>query len=313
MAPPHTSESVIEVRNVTKRFGDKIVINGVDLDVPRGGCFGLLGPNGAGKTTMLRMIYGVTEPSAGSISVFGINIAEDARSVRQRLGVTLQENALVEPLSPEENLRIFGRYHRLSGAALETRVDEMMDFLDLRSHAGMPVKALSGGYQRRLAIAMSLMNKPELLILDEPTTGLDPAIRQALWEKIRELQRGGTTVLLTTHYMDEAERLCEQVAVFADGKIETIGAPRDLIEKHLARETLEVDCDASRENEIFPQELAPLRTRSGRRLMLYTENASDLLARAHAGLADNARPTVRPTNLEDVFLSITGTNIEEGA
>lgn len=313
MTEPAPSETIVRLCGVTKQFGDKTAVRDVDLKVRRGGCFGLLGPNGAGKTTTLRMVYGVTQPSAGSVSVFGLDVASELRAVRRRLGVTLQENALVEPLSPEDNLRIFGRYHRLHGAALEKRVDEMMEFLDLRSHAGLPVKALSGGYQRRLAIAMSLMNDPELLILDEPTTGLDPAIRQALWEKIRALQRSGTTVLLTTHYMDEAERLCDEVAVFAAGSIRALGAPRNLIADHLAREALEVDCEAGREASVFPESLAPLRIRSGRRLMLFGEDAGPLLARAHAELGDEARPIVRPTNLEDVFLRLTGTQIEEGA
>lgn len=306
-------EWIVRLRGISKQFGDKTAVSELDLGVRRGGCFGLLGPNGAGKTTTLRMIYGVTTPTAGTISVFGLDVARELRAVRRRLGVTLQENALVEPLSPEDNLRIFGRYHRLHGAALERRVDEMMEFLDLRSHAGLPVKALSGGYQRRLAIAMSLMNDPELLILDEPTTGLDPAIRQALWEKIRALQRAGTTILLTTHYMDEAERLCDEVAVFASGTIRALGAPRDLIDEHLAREALEVDCETALEDEIFPHELAPLRIRSGRRLMLFGADASPMLARAHERLGEEARPIVRPTNLEDVFLRLTGTQIEEGA
>ena len=198
MSEAPQSDWIVDLQGVSKQFGDKTAVSNVDLQVRRGGCFGLLGPNGAGKTTTLRMIYGVTTPSAGAVSVFGLDVATALRAVRRRLGVTLQENALVEPLSPEDNLRIFGRYHRLHGVALEKRVNEMMEFLDLQSHAGLPVKALSGGYQRRLAIAMSLMNDPELLILDEPTTGLDPAIRQALWEKIRALQRSGTTILLTT-------------------------------------------------------------------------------------------------------------------
>ena len=162
--------AVVEVRSVSKRFGDRVAVDAATLDVPAGLCFGLLGPNGAGKTTTLRMIYGVTRPTSGSIRVFGIDIAHDPRRVRARLGVTLQQNVLIEVLSPLENLRVFGRYHLLREPELSRRANELIDFLELRSHATVPVRQLSGGFQRRLAIALSLINAPELLILDEPTT-----------------------------------------------------------------------------------------------------------------------------------------------
>ncbi|HEX6435794.1 MAG TPA: ABC transporter ATP-binding protein, partial [Candidatus Binatia bacterium] len=165
-----------------------MAVDNLDLEVPTGICFGLLGPNGAGKTTTLRMIYGVTQPASGTILVFGMDISRNSRAVRARLGVTLQQNVLIEALSPKENLRVFGRYHLLQEPELSRRVEELIDFLELRSHADVPVKRLSGGFQRRLAIALSLINGPELLILDEPTTGLDPAVRLALWSRIRELR-----------------------------------------------------------------------------------------------------------------------------
>lgn len=301
---------MVTLRGVSKRFGDKVAVDGVDLDVPRGSCFGLLGPNGAGKTTTLRMAYGVTKPTAGEIRVFGVDVSRDPRSVRKRLGVTLQENSLIEPLSPEENLKIFGRYHLLAEPELSRRVEELMDFLELRSHAGVPVRNLSGGFQRRLSIAMSLMNRPELLILDEPTTGLDPAVRQALWARVRELQGQGTTVLLTTHYMDEAERLCDHVAVFAEGKVGSEGSPQELVTKHLAAEALEIECDQETENALLEPWGDVQRMRAGNRLMVYVDDAAPLLERAHT-LAVGARPMVRPTNLEDVFLALTGTRIEE--
>lgn len=302
--------SVVNLRGVDKRFGERLAVDGVDLDVPKGSCFGLLGPNGAGKTTTLRMVYGVTKPTAGEIRVFGCDVARDPRPVRSRLGVTLQENSLIEPLSPEDNLRIFGRYHLLREPALSARVEELMDFLELRSHAGVPVRNLSGGFQRRLSIAMSLMNRPELLILDEPTTGLDPAVRQALWARVRELQSQGTTVLLTTHYMDEAERLCDMVAVFSEGKVQSEGTPRDLVVRHLASETLEMDCDEATEERLLGAHPEVRRMRAGNRLMVYLDDAAPLLERAHE-IGNAARPVVRPTNLEDVFLALTGTRIEE--
>jgi lipooligosaccharide transport system ATP-binding protein len=303
---------IVEVRAVSKRFGDRLAVDEVTLDVPAGVCFGLLGPNGAGKTTTLRMIYGVTRPTSGSISVFGMDIAAERRQVRARLGVTLQQNVLIEALSPLENLRVFGRYHLLREPELSRRAQELIDFLELRSHATVPVRQLSGGLQRRLAIAQSLINAPDLLILDEPTTGLDPAVRLALWSRIRELCATGTTVLLTTHYMDEAQRLCDHVAIMSLGKVISEGAPADLIAGLLARETVEFDC-APPEEDLFLDGIPPPehRLRAGRRLMIYLDDATALASHVRQRDPHDTRSlVVRPTNLEDVFLSMTGTNLE---
>jgi lipooligosaccharide transport system ATP-binding protein len=303
---------IVEVRSVSKRFGDRLAVDEVTLDVPAGVCFGLLGPNGAGKTTTLRMIYGVAQPTSGSISVFGMDIATERRRVRARLGVTLQQNVLIEALSPLENLRVFGRYHLLREPELSRRAQELIDFLELRSHATVPVRQLSGGLQRRLAIAQSLINAPDLLILDEPTTGLDPAVRLALWARIRELCAAGTTVLLTTHYMDEAQRLCDDVAIMSLGKVISEGAPAVLIENLLAREAVEFDC-APREEDFFFDGIPPPehRLRAGRRLIIYLDDATTLAAHVRQRDPQDARSlVVRPTNLEDVFLSLTGTNLE---
>ncbi len=303
---------IVAARGVVKRFGPRLAVDGIDLDVPPGVCFGLLGPNGAGKTTTLRMIYGVSRPSAGTIRVFGIDISRDPRAVRARLGVTLQENVLIAALSPVDNLRVFGRYHLLREPMLSRRIDELVDFLELRSHADLPVQRLSGGFQRRLAIAMSLMNQPELLILDEPTTGLDPAVRLALWARVRDLRAAGTTVLLTTHYMAEAQRLCDRVAIVANGRIITEGAPADLIAANLAPETVELDCEPAEEAALLDgTPPARHRLRIGRRVMLYVDDASPLVDRLHQGDPANRRAlVVRPTNLEDVFLRLTGTSLE---
>jgi len=305
---------IVQVRSVSKRFGDRLAVNGLDLDVPRGACFGLLGPNGAGKTTTLRMIYGVTRPTTGTISVFDLDIAQHTRAVRARLGVTLQQNVLIEALSPVDNLRVFGRYHVLREPDLSRRIDELIDFLELRSHAHMPVRTLSGGFQRRLAIGLSLMNRPELLILDEPTTGLDPAVRLALWSRVRDLRATGTTVLLTTHYMDEAQRLCDRVAIMSNGKIIVEGAPEHLITAHLATEAVELDCDVNEEAALFDSVPLPAhRVRIGRRLMLYLDDATTLAEHIRRRDRGNRRTlVVRPTNLEDVFLSLTGTALEGG-
>ena len=305
---------VISARGVTKRFGSYTAVDELDLSVPRGICFGLLGPNGAGKTTTLRMVYGVARPTAGHVSVFGIDVAKNSRAVRARLGVTLQENALVENLSSRENLQVFGRFHLLRGERLERRVEKVIDFLELRSQAELPVIALSGGFQRRLSIALSLMSDPELLILDEPTTGLDPAVRLSLWSRIRELRAAGKTVLLTTHYMDEAERLCDRIVIMARGRAVSEGSPTELIGRHLARDAVELDCTPDEEAALLGGlERPPLRTRAGSRLMLYAEDTAAIVERIHKLDRGDRRPlVVRPTNLEDVFLAVTGTSLEEG-
>lgn len=312
--PSSESSAIIVLEDVTKRFGTRAAVDSLSLSVPGGACFGLFGPNGAGKTTTLRMIYGVTRPTAGSIRVFGIDINAHTRTVRARLGVTMQQNVLIEALTPIQNLRVFGRYHLLDDPELQRRVDELVEFLELGSHANVPVRNLSGGFQRRVAIAMSLINKPELLILDEPTTGLDPAVRLALWARVRELRRRGTTVLLTTHYMDEAERLCDHVAIMDDGKIIGAGRPRDLITRHLARETVEFDCAPNEEAALLDGFKSAHRLRAGNRLHVYVENAAPLVELMHARDRDHqCALVVRPTNLEDVFLALTGTKLEGGA
>ena len=310
-----TSEIIVEAAAVSKRFGTRLAVDHLSLEIPAGVCFGLLGPNGAGKTTTLRMIYGVTRPSSGTIRVFGIDIARDPRAVRSRLGVTLQQNVLIEALSPEENLRVFGRYHLLREPELSRRVNQLLDFLELRSHERLPVRQLSGGFQRRLAIALSLMNRPELLILDEPTTGLDPAVRLALWSRVRDLTAAGTTVLLTTHYMDEAQRLCDRVAIISGGKVIDEGAPAALIATHLAPETVELDCTPEEEPILLGGLASPLRRRLrvGRRVMIYVQDASSLIEQIrHRDQGDRREMVIRPANLEDVFLALTGTSLEGG-
>ena len=305
---------VIELHSVSKQFGDRRAVDNLDLEVPAGVCFGLLGPNGAGKTTTLRMIYGVTQPTSGTILVFGMDISRNARAVRARLGVTLQQNVSIEALSPKDNLRVFGRYHLLREPELSRRAEELIDFLELRSHAEIPVRRLSGGFQRRLAIAQSLINAPELLILDEPTTGLDPAVRLALWSRIRELRGAGTTVLITTHYMDEAQRLCDRVAVVSAGKVICAGTPAELI-AGLAAETVELDCSIEEQAALLNGFIGDAHyLRIGQRLMIYLEDTAALVDHIRNSDHGDRRPIiVRPTNLEDVYLSLTGTHLEGGS
>jgi lipooligosaccharide transport system ATP-binding protein len=309
--PASSTQPVVEARGISKKFGERVAVDHLDLDVPARVCFGLLGPNGAGKTTTLRMIYGVTRATSGTIRVFGMDIGQHVRTVRSRLGVTLQQNVLIEALTPKENLLVFGRYHLLREPELSQRAEELIDFLELRSHAHVPVRQLSGGFQRRLALALSLVNGPELLILDEPTTGLDPAVRLALWSRIRELRAAGTTVLITTHYMDEAQRLCDQVAIVSAGKVIASGAPAELITTRLAPETVEFDCTPSEETALLDGFAADRRLRVGRRLMLYLDDAAELIERIRRHDDGDRRPViVRPTNLEDVYLSLTGASLE---
>jgi lipooligosaccharide transport system ATP-binding protein len=257
------------------------------------------------------MIYGVTRATSGTIRVFGMDIGQHLRAIRSRLGVTLQQNVLIEALSPKENLLVFGRYHLLREPELSRRAEELIDFLELRSHAHVPVRHLSGGFQRRLAVALSLINGPELLILDEPTTGLDPALRLALWSRIRELRTAGATVLITTHYMDEAQRLCDQVAIISAGKVIGAGAPAELIATRLAPEAVEFDCTPSEEAALLDGFASGRRLRVGKRLMLYLGDATDLIEHVRRRDQGDRRPIiVRPTNLEDVYLSLTGTSLE---
>lgn len=308
------SAAVVDIAGLYKRFGDRVAVDGIDLKVPRGICYGLLGPNGAGKTTTLRMVYGVTRPTSGRIEVFGLDIAEHRRAIRNRLGVTLQDNALIEPLTPEENLRVFARYHLMNEPEIGSRIEELIEFLQLASHRDVPVRDLSGGFQRRLAIALSLVNRPELLILDEPTTGLDPAVRLALWSRIRALRNAGTTVLLTTHYMDEAQRLCDRVGIIANGKLIAEGAPRQLITDTLAADTVELDCSRDEETRLLEGFGAPLhRLRSDERLMLHVDHGVTLIDHIRRRSRDAELHLIaRPTTLEDVFLALTGSTLEAG-
>jgi len=309
----NNSSPVIEANDATKVFGGSQAVSDLNLSVSAGICFGLLGPNGAGKTTTLRMIYGVSQPTYGKIRVFGMDVGRETRKVRARLGVTLQDNVMMETLSGRDNLLIHGRHHLLPEALITERVAKLLEFLEIGTDADKTVRALSGGFKRRLSIAMSLINAPELLILDEPTTGLDPAVRHALWSKIRELKAGGKTVLLTTHYMDEAERLCDEVLIINGGKAIRQGPPRQLIAEELQPEALEFDCSAEEENRIFNDINNTIKMRAGGRLMIFAPDTGEVLQALHQLDGGSRRPVVqRAANLEDVFLSLTGTSLEDG-
>jgi len=306
---------VLTAHALVKRYGDRLAVDGVDLRVEQGECFGLLGPNGAGKTTTLRMVYGVVRPDSGRIEVFGLDVSQHGRAVRSRLGVTLQENVIIDSLSAVENLRVFARYHLLREPLLSQRIDELVSYLELGSHAHVRAETLSGGFKRRLAIAMSLLNDPELLILDEPTTGLDPAVRLLLWNKVRALKAADKTVLLTTHYMEEAERLCDRVLIMSDGKRVCEGVPKALVADRLGREVVELDCSADEERGLAQRLAGKTTLRAGPRLFVFDERVEGLAAQLRAALPDGAERSwvVRPANLEDLFLATTGTRLAEGA
>jgi lipooligosaccharide transport system ATP-binding protein len=306
--------NVVEARALEKRFGERHAVAGLDLTVPQGACYGVLGPNGAGKTTTLRMVYGVTRPTAGAMNVFGLDVTKHGRAVRARLGVTLQDNVLIESLTAIENLRVFGRFHLLREPELSARVARLIDELDLGSHRDVPAGKLSGGFKRRMAIAMALLGEPELLILDEPTTGLDPAVRITLWNTVRELRRRGTTVLLTTHYMDEAQRLCDRVLIMSAGRAVLEGAPAALVQERLGSEVLELDCTPEEERALLAVGAAARTLRVGARLFMFGADGAELTARLPRLPAAEKRPFVlRPANLEDLFLAETGTSLEASA
>ena len=310
---PNDTQPIIEARGMTKTFDGIEAVSGLNLTVPPGICFGLLGPNGAGKTTTLRMLYGVSEPSQGQIKIFGMDVGRNTRAVRARLGVTLQDNVMMENMSSRDNLFIHGRHHLIGEALLAQRVAELLEFLEIGADADKKVLKLSGGFKRRLSIAMSLINAPELLILDEPTTGLDPAVRHALWSKIRGLKGDGKTILLTTHYMDEAERLCDQVMIINGGKAIRQGAPRQLIEDELYPNALEFDCSSEEEQRLLEGASELVKLRTGTRLMVFAKDTEQILTRLQKLDGGNRRAAIqRPANLEDVFLAVTGTHLEDG-
>ncbi len=309
-----TADAVVEARGLRKSYGDAEAVRGVDFTVQRGECFGFLGPNGAGKTTTMKMVQAVAAPSAGSLRVLGMDPVSDGKRVRAVIGVCPQSDNLDPDLSVIENLRVYGRYFPQPKAVTKQRSEELLRFVALTEKRERQIVELSGGMKRRLAIARALINEPQLLILDEPTTGLDPQARHLVWQKLRELGDRGVTMLLTTHYMDEAERLCDRLVVMDDGVILDAGAPRDLIEKHVGYEVLELRVTERREEEVFGDlELAAHPgERAGDVRVLFFERASELSSQ----IVDRARDNgisylLRNATLEDVFLKLTGRELAE--
>ncbi|KHL02209.1 ABC transporter [Sinomonas humi] len=305
------AQPVITARNLVKAYGDVNAVDGISFDVPAGESFGLLGPNGAGKSTTMRMIGGVSQRTSGQLDIMGLDPELQGPEVRAHLGVVPQQDNLDEELRVRDNLIIYGRYFGLSRSYLAQRADELLEFAQLEDKAKARVDSLSGGMKRRLTIARSLINDPKILLLDEPTTGLDPQARHVLWDRLFRLKERGVTLVLTTHYMDEAEQLCDRLIVVDKGQIMAEGSPAELIRKHSSREVLEVRFGTDRNAAAADQldgtgdriEVLP------DRVLVYSENGEESLEVIRARGLRPMTSLVRRASLEDVFLRLTGRSL----
>jgi len=305
-------EPLFECRHLVKRYGDNTVVDDLSFQLQAGECLGVIGPNGAGKTTTLRMCLGLSEPDAGTIQAFGLSMPRDALAIKSRIGVVSQFDTLDPDFTCAENLRVFGTYFGMTRSDIEARVPELLEFAALNHKADAKPGQLSGGMKRRLSLARALINDPDILLLDEPTTGLDPQARHLMWERLQQLLQQGKSILLTTHFMDEAERLCNRLLLLDHGKKIAEGTPRDLIAQHLEPDVVEVygqDALAMADSPLV--QLAQRIEVSGETVFFYALDAAPLLQalHRHAGL----RTLHRPANLEDLFLKMTGRQIREGA
>jgi lipooligosaccharide transport system ATP-binding protein len=303
-----TELPLVHARGLVKRFGDLVAVDAIDFDVQKGEAFGFLGPNGAGKSSTMRMIGCVSPPSGGTLSVLGLDPMKKGADIRARLGVVPQEDTLDMELTVRENMLIYGRYFGLPRRVVHERAERLLEFVQLEERIDSKVEPLSGGMKRRLTIARSLINEPDILLLDEPTTGLDPQARHVVWDRLHELKHRGATLLLTTHYMDEAEQLCDRLVVMDKGKIAAEGSPVELIRRYSTREVVELRFATESPPDLVGRidGLARrIETLSGR-LLLYTDDGDHTAERIH-DLGVHAHSTlVRRSTLEDVFLYLTG-------
>jgi lipooligosaccharide transport system ATP-binding protein len=305
---------MIRARGLVKRFGEFTAVDRIDFELYRGEAFGFLGPNGAGKSSTMRMIGCVSPPSGGELSILGLDPVADGPVIRARLGVVPQEDTLDLELTVRENLLVYGRYFGMSRDMIRRRTTELLDFVQLSERAEDQVEPLSGGMKRRLTIARSLINQPEVLLLDEPTTGLDPQARHAVWDRLFRLKRQGVTLILTTHYMDEAEQLCDRLVVMDRGKIAAEGSPRELIGRYSTPEVLELRFDPDR-HQAAAEKLAGVtaerREVLADRILLYVSDGDATLAAVRALGLEPLTSLVRRSTLEDVFLRLTGRRLED--
>jgi lipooligosaccharide transport system ATP-binding protein len=312
-SPSGPDGSLIHASRLTKRFGSFTAVDAIDFDVAPGEAFGFLGPNGAGKTSTMRMIGCVSPVTEGTLRVLGLDPAVEPARIKSRLGVVPQEDSLDMELTVRENLIIYGRYFDLSRAEARRRADELLEFVQLQDRAGSQVEPLSGGMKRRLTIARSLINEPSVLLLDEPTTGLDPQARHLLWDRLYRLKQRGVTLVLTTHYMDEAEQLCDRLVVMDKARIVAEGSPLELIARYSTREVTELRFPAGTQ-EALDGQLEGLADRVERlpdRVLLYADDGEAVAAAAHARGLRPETVLVRRSTLEDVFLRLTGRSLIE--
>jgi len=305
------SEPLLRVSELTKAFGAAKVVDALSFEIRAGECLGVIGPNGAGKTTTIRMCLGLAAPDAGTITAFGLAIPAQVRMAKERIGVVTQADSLDPDFTCAENLRVYGRYFGLPAATIEARIPKLLDFAALQAKAAVRPGELSGGMRRRLSLGRALINDPDLLVLDEPTTGLDPQARHLMWERLQNLLQQGKAILLTTHFMDEAERLCDRLIVLDHGRKIAEGEPRRLIAEHLESDVVEVYGDGAAAAGKAHARLADRVETSGETVFFYVREAKPLL---DALAADHSvRYLHRPANLEDLFLKLTGRQIRDDA
>ena len=302
---------LLRITRLHKKFGDNTVVSDLSLEIAPGECLGVIGPNGAGKTTTLRMCLGLTAPDAGSIEAFGLPIPERVREAKKRIGVVTQFDSLDPDFSCAENLRVYGRYFGLPMATINARVPQLLEFAALQAKANAKPGELSGGMKRRLSLGRALINDPDLLLLDEPTTGLDPQARHLMWERLNTLLQQGKAILLTTHFMDEAERLCHRVLVMDQGKKIAEGTPRGLIAEYLESDVVEVYGEGASVAAARHAALAERVETSGETVFFYLREPKPLLDAL--GEDHRLRTLHRPANLEDLFLKLTGRKIRDDA
>ena len=302
--------AVLVARNLRKSYGGTEVVASVSFGIAPGECFGLLGPNGAGKTTTLRLCLGLTDPDGGSVELMQRPVPGEARPARARVGVVPQMDNLDPDFTVSENLLVYGRYFGLSERAVRARIPQLLDFAGLTARAASQIQTLSGGMKRRLTLARALINDPDLIFMDEPTTGLDPQARHLIWERLKQLLAGGKTIVLTTHFMEEAERLCARLAIMDRGRFITEGSPRELILRHIEPHVVEAHGDGVMEwSDREAGKLASRLEKSGDTVFCYAADPAPLLA----SLANRGelRYLHRPANLEDVFLKLTGRELRD--
>jgi lipooligosaccharide transport system ATP-binding protein len=306
----------VKATKLIKRYGDFTAVNSLDLEIHPGECFGFLGPNGAGKSTTMKMIYGRTPITSGELQVLGLDAKREMRAIKSRIGVIPQEDSLDPDFSVLENLLVYGRYFGLKGAPALQRAQELLEFVQLTEKAKTNVEALSGGMKRRLVIARALMNRPELLILDEPSTGLDPQARHLVWSRMRSLKNQGVTLLLTTHYMDEAAQLCDRLVIVDKGQVLALGTPQELVTRHAGPWALELRLAPDSHAAVLQraERLSSAHEAIGDLLVVYLPGQAEAEALTHQ-LRTDGLPLqgyqARPTTLEDVFLRLAGRSLQE--